>query len=584
MQRAFRLASLCVCCLLLMLVGQPARADNALLLADKDVDIDAWPAVTVFEDAGGRLTAPEVLYRLAQFQAPTGPHANLGVRREAVWLRIPVTVPERAEGRWVLDIDYPSLDRIDVYVVSDALVVRHIKMGDHLPVADRPLATRSHALALALEAGLDHELLLRIETTSSMIVPVRLMKAEAFHARESRTHLVQGLATGIGLCLLMYALAQFFSGRERMFLYYAGNVAGITLFFFAYYGLASLTLWPQSRWLTQNAAPLSVLLGLGFGVLLIERLLDMRALNRRLAQVMTAAACLAFGAALLFVLGVASYRAAHLTATLLGPLSVLLALPVAWLRWREGDRAAPYVFAGWGLYAVGITVMAALLRGWVDSNVWTQHALQAGSMFEMLMWLRVIGVRHEDARQRAERADREREVLHKLAQTDALTGLPNRRGLEQELATALLEAESQRMLAVFLVDLDGFKAVNDRYGHDVGDELLVAVAARLRRELRHGDVVARLGGDEFVVLARELAGEASAWQLGSKLVSSFAEPFMVSGQVCKVGLTVGFALAPLDGNDAPGLLRRADAAMYSGKQSGKATVRRGTASHGLAGV
>jgi diguanylate cyclase (GGDEF)-like protein len=569
---------------LLLLVGQAARAESALQLADTETDIDAWPAVTLLADADGKLAARDVLQLLGRFQAPTGPHANLGVRREAVWLRIPVTVPERADGRWVLDIDYPSLDRIDVYVVSDALVVRHVEMGDHLPLADRPTRTRSHAIGLTLEAGVDHELLLRIETTSSMIVPVRLMKAEAFHARESRTHLLQGVASGIGLCLLMYALAQFFSGRESMFVYYAGTVSGITMFFFAYYGLAPLTLWPQSPWLTQNMAPLSVLIGLGFGLLLIERLLDVRGLSSRLALVMKAAAGVAFGTALLFVLGVASYRVAHFTSTLLGPMSVLLAVPVAWLRWREGDRGAPYIFAGWGLYAIGITVMAALLRGWVGSNAWTQHAFQAGSMFEMLMWLRVIGVRHADARQRAERADREREVLQKLARTDALTGLPNRRGLEQELALALPHADSQRMLAVFLVDLDGFKAINDRHGHDVGDELLVAVAVRLRSELRHGDVVARLGGDEFVVLARELAGEGSAWQLGSKLVSSFTEPFMVSGQVCKVGLTVGFALAPLDGNDAPGLLRRADAAMYSGKQSGKATVRRGTASHGLAGI
>jgi diguanylate cyclase (GGDEF)-like protein len=194
----------------------------------------------------------------------------------------------------------------------------------------------------------------------------------------------------------------------------------------------------------------------------------------------------------------------------------------------------------------------------------------------------VIGVRHQDARQRADRADREREVLQALAHTDALTGLPNRRGLEQELAAALQHADAQRMLAVFLVDLDGFKAVNDGFGHDVGDELLVAVAARLRGELRHGDVVARLGGDEFVVLARDLAGEGAAWQLGSKLVTSFAEPFMLRGQVCRVGLTVGFALAPLDGNEAGALLRRADAAMYAGKQSGKSTVRRGAASAGLA--
>jgi diguanylate cyclase (GGDEF)-like protein len=213
----------------------------------------------------------------------------------------------------------------------------------------------------------------------------------------------------------------------------------------------------------------------------------------------------------------------------------------------------------WARYAAWITVLVILLQ---------------------LLMLAGVGLAWQNRRVR-----QARERLEHIAHHDTLTGLPNRLLLGDRLHQAMAQMQRRgQMLAVVYIDLDGFKDINDRHGHDVGDELLVAVAARLRGELRHGDVVARLGGDEFVVLARELAGEASAWQLGSKLVSSFNEPFTVRGQVCRVGLTVGFALAPLDGNEAGALLRRADAAMYAGKQSGKATVRRGAASVGLAGA
>jgi diguanylate cyclase (GGDEF)-like protein len=370
-----------------------------------------------------------------------------------------------------------------------------------------------------------------------------------------------------------------------MHLYYAVTVAGIALFFFAYHGLAPRYLWPHHAWLTSHVAPLAVLLGLAGGLPLVERLLDVRALYPRLAQVMWAGALLAVAVALLFVLGVLSYRQAHIVATVMGPTPVVLAVRVAWVRWRQqGDPAAPYLFAGWGVYLLGVAVMAALLRGWVDSDPYTQHAFQLASMFEAMMWLRVLGLRNEQARAVAERAARERELLQTLAYTDPLTGLPNRRGLEQALQAALPSAGARHVLAVYLLDLDGFKAVNDRLGHEAGDTLLRQVAQRLRLELRHRDVVARLGGDEFVVLARDLPGEPEAWQLGRKLVAAFKQAFEVDGTRCHVGLTVGFALAPLDGQDAAALLRRADAAMYAGKQSGKGTVRRGGASVGLADV
>ncbi len=576
------LSFLCRCCAgwLLACLALPAQA--GLLLSADEADVDAWPAVTMLSDPGGLLDAAAVLARSREFAVPATPHANLGPRRDVVWLRLALTVAPQDDGRWLLDIDYPSLDRVDVFVVHDGRIASAVALGDHLAFHERVLASRSHAMPLRLAPGATYELLLRVQSTSSMIVPLRLMKAEAFHARESRLQMLQGLATGIGLCLLAYALAHWAGTRESMFLYYAVLMAGVTQFFFAYYGLAAQYLWPDNRWLTNNMAPLAVLVGLGGGLPLIERLLDVRSLQPRLARAMWAAGGVACIAAALFALGVIDYRTAQLTGTVLGPMPVVLAVHAAWLRWRQGDRAAPYLFVGWGVYTLGVAVMAALLRGWVDSNAFTQHAFQAASLFEALMWLRVLGVRNEDARRQAERSDHERALAQVLAHTDALTGLPNRRGLEAELAAALPQADAQRLLAVYLIDLDGFKAVNDRLGHDAGDDLLVAVAARLRAQLRHSDTVARLGGDEFVVLARGLGGEHDAWQLGRKLVAAFEAPFDLAGRPCRVGLTAGFALAPQDGHDAPSLLRFADAAMYAGKQAGKGTVRRGAAGGSLA--
>lgn len=120
--------------------------------------------------------------------------------------------------------------------------------------------------------------------------------------------------------------------------------------------------------------------------------------------------------------------------------------------------------------------------------------------------------------------------------------------------------------------------MNDNLGHGAGDELLGLVSQRLRQQLRHHDVIARLGGDEFVIVASSLRGEAEALMLGRKLLDAFEHPFVVAVQSCRVGLTIGFALAPQDGHDVADLLKRADTAMYAGKQAGRHTLRRWAAS------
>jgi diguanylate cyclase (GGDEF)-like protein len=134
----------------------------------------------------------------------------------------------------------------------------------------------------------------------------------------------------------------------------------------------------------------------------------------------------------------------------------------------------------------------------------------------------------------------------------------------------------EKLTAVFMIDLDGFKPVNDRHGHDVGDLLLIAVAKRLRDNVRRSDFVARLGGDEFVIVAEGFTGATAAQHFGQNLMAAFTAPFpLPRGISCSVGVTIGYALAPQDGTDASNLLKRADTAMYEGKQSGKRCLKRG---------
>ena len=160
--------------------------------------------------------------------------------------------------------------------------------------------------------------------------------------------------------------------------------------------------------------------------------------------------------------------------------------------------------------------------------------------------------------------------LSYVANYDALTGIPNRRLLADRLGQAIAYAKRNgKLLAICYIDLDGFKFVNDRYGHGTGDLLLVDITLRLQEVLRAGDTLARLGGDEFVLLFSDLAQEAECFQVLDRIMQTIAAPAQIDGVLVAVSASIGVTFYPADEEDGDTLLRHADQAMYIAKQSGK---------------
>jgi diguanylate cyclase (GGDEF)-like protein len=167
-----------------------------------------------------------------------------------------------------------------------------------------------------------------------------------------------------------------------------------------------------------------------------------------------------------------------------------------------------------------------------------------------------------------------RERIASLAYHDALTGLDNRTSLTPALEKAVerTRRRGSRLAGLFL-DLDGFKEINDLYGHDAGDRLLVEVAARLRGTLRSSDPVARLGGDEFFVVLEDVNDRAPVERVAQKLLASVQRPYELGGATAAVTMSIGISVFPDDAPDAASLIKHADAAMYSAKQAGKNAYR-----------
>jgi len=555
---------------LLLAFNARAAAPQALV----GDDIDLWPAVTLLDDPGHTLRLPDALARRAEFKPTDAPYANLGLNRHTVWLRVPVDVPANAPERWWFTIDYVALDDVEVFVQRGAETLQRVEMGDHLTVAERPFPGRTHLALLNLPAGESLELFVRVRTTSTMIVPMSLRQPAVVSQRENAFQMWHGIALGIGLCVLAYALTGAIANRESLYVWLAwSSVTGI-LFFFSYFGLAQQYLWPDHRWMVQNGAVLMMLLVLVGGFMFAERALDVGGMYPRLGRLMQGLAAVMLLIAGLFAAGVIDYHQATDLSAVFGAWPMLLSVTVAVKRARTGDRAAAWTIGGWITYTIGALTAMALNRGQAPATLLLQETYMISALVQIFAWVMVINVRVAEFREEAAATRREHDRVLLISQTDPLTGLLNRRGLQLGLQPLIDQSAPGRLTAVYLLDLDGFKPVNDLHGHDAGDELLVQMGERLKGVMRANDLVARLGGDEFVVVATQLGGDAEAEVVGHKLLACSDAPFQLTHTECSVGITVGYALAAGDGADAAELLRRADAAMYGGKQAGKRRVRR----------
>ncbi|KLU20396.1 hypothetical protein EOS_41865 [Caballeronia mineralivorans PML1(12)] len=206
----------------------------------------------------------------------------------------------------------------------------------------------------------------------------------------------------------------------------------------------------------------------------------------------------------------------------------------------------------------------------LDAN-WVALAVSASSLTVLIGTLAFLGLHTSGLSDSLRRANSQ---LDHLGTHDTLTDLPNRLWLTAHIERAM-EACARRgsMIAVLLVNLDGFKTINDSLGRAVGDGFLKTCASRLGQNLRHDDMVARIGGDEFVIVVGGLLDPSVAGQITDNVLRELCREIVINGVRLRVSASIGIAVFPRDGNDVATLLHNADAAMYDAKQSGRNTFR-----------
>jgi diguanylate cyclase (GGDEF)-like protein len=601
---SFRAALSCLLCACWTLLALPALAERPVAeLTPELSQLSLGPYTDYRQDNALTDTAEDALRRAQddQFAPLPGGKSAFGFQRGAMWFHARIQNRNPDETRWMLVQRYALSDKIDIYLrYPDGRMV-HQASGDHLPFSARSIPYRHPNFRLDLPAGQTVDLLVRVESQSSMQVPLDLYTPAAFTSLSRDVQFVMGIYYGILLALFVYNLVLWLALRDASYFWYLFHISAFGLVLFTLNGFGFEYLWPNSSWLADRSVPLSICLAL-IGMQQFSRTFLEQPTRFKVGNGIS----LAF-IAFFLLFGIASLWLPYRISTPVASSAVLAG--VAWIViatfivMRRGYAPARLFLLAWGMFLLGTTIFTLLAFGLVPKTLLTEYGVQIGSALEMLLLSIALGYRYASLRNENERivneanlqlerkvAQRTQEVRSALMQLedahrrlrdssrrDGLTGLYNRTHFHEGFETLLREGREQgRPVSLLMIDLDHFKSINDRYGHLVGDDCLRWAAQRIGQALRvhESALLARFGGEEFVVVLPD-HDLHSAVGVAESLRRRLVEEPCISGEHrLRVSASIGVhTVDPGNDADTDAALSVADQALYSAKANGRDCVR-----------
>jgi diguanylate cyclase len=556
-------------------------------------------------DLAAVLATPDAAWR-----AETGHVLKLGYEDSAWWLRFSIRNDSSLEKQLLLDVGWPLLDYLDVYILRDGETQTHWATGDQRPYASRPLDARTFVFPLAIPAGDTRQVFMRLDLRDGVydLVPLTLWERAPFFAEKQAFNLIMGCYFGAVLALLTYALLLFVSTGERSLLYYTAYLGSFLLWIVGYLGYGNQYLWPDSRWWSNQYGAGTAVPVMMLATLFITHFLETKRRSPRLHWLMWTLALLGIIPMLAVVadsLQVTVWIEGFIYLHTVLLVSIMALYLFASLRvLRGGFKPARFFALGWTCMFLGILVyQLSQIPGLLPGNFFVDNSMIIGSVMEFLLLALAIGDRIKIQRDDKLAAERQlvelrsahaeelelqvkeqtkelREALSKietLACTDELTSLFNRRAFNEIFEREHRRAHrEQTALALCMVDIDFFKSYNDRYGHQAGDEALRRFSACLAANLqRPSDYVFRLGGEEFAVLMTNRTGHDNCLEFVKRLRREIVNMNLFHLENPAVTMTASFGMvycAPggrLSTND---MVSDADAALYEAKRTGRNKV------------
>ncbi len=596
--------------------GLPAHA-NRLQLDTEHAAVQLTPYYQLFVDNTGKTTIDDILTPDSPvlFSELPEHNANLGYHKEVHWFKVEIDNPTPHDINQLLEFSYPLLDQISLYLVNrnSHRILASYTSGDTRPFYSRLYPHPNFIFPLTFPAYNDTDLYVRIKTRGNLTANATLWQPDMFPEHARLQFVVLTLYFGLLLGLISYNFLLFLLIKEKSYFYYVLFATSMLLATGAFNGIWFEWFWPDAPQWHNLSVPIFFSLAGLFAALFSKSLLQTDQHAPKFNLIFNLLALVFLVLALIpYVLPLFSI-AQLLTATAL--LLALTALFSGTYLSLKGVPLAQTYLVAWLFLIIGTLLFVARNFGWLSDTLFTRYGLLAGSALEMVLLAFTLAQRinslkqttHESrqetmqaetklievlrnsereliarVKKRTEELEKansklrqQEEELKKLAHFDALTGLANRTLIDQQLSVLLAHCKRDKIkLAVLFLDLDGFKAINDQYGHKIGDQLLQVIAGKLQDNLRDSDLIGRLGGDEFIVVIQEQNGEFSPEKVADKIKRSLAQRIVIDGFSLRIGVSIGIAVYPDNGLTIDTLLSVSDTEMYTDKQLRKNNFNR----------
>lgn len=520
------------------------------------------------------LEQARAIFASQQVKQASSNSISLGIGTAPVWLKFSVINPLKSAEEYRLAIETPWLDYIDTWLVQHGEVIKHIKGGDAVPFEQRPMQYRFYAFEHQYTPGTT-DIFIRVESLGPMAIPVRFSSKEQAVARDIAAGYQYGVLWGIMSALALYNLVLFIFIRQKEYGLYACYLLGFVLNSLSYTGHIHTKITADFGPYFQDWLDISLMLtysvaGLHFARVLLNTksyapLLD--SIVKKTTIIIPLGMLfgfifdqLVFSVVLAFILNC-------------GFVTLFIAMGVSALKARK--PFAVIFLCSSLIGAICITISTLSVAGvLVPYNDYTFKAIEVGMALEAILLALIL------ARQ-FRMAKLDKIIAENYARNDALTLLNNRRGFTQITAPIWQNIiREKRDVSIVLLDIDNFKHINDSFGHQYGDEVLINVANCIKATIREGDVPARWGGEEFILFLPETSRQQALLQ--AERLRQALEDIKIITADFTITLTASLGVAGTEHgllhSQTPGnvsqeqLIHYADKALYKAKQSGKNRV------------
>ncbi|WP_439133282.1 sensor domain-containing diguanylate cyclase [Pseudomaricurvus sp.] len=623
--------------LLLCLMGITASvADNSVreipdvVLAEGEAShrIEALRySITKRQQRSAAVESPSLV---SHWQPYTGKESRSVKNDESLWLSFVVNAENlKQDERWLLSLQLATLNHVKVYTYNKVTGERWESraVGLKYPNKERYKQDRHPAFPLQLELGEPLQVLVEIQAPNLVAVPLQLIEEHEFEVLSDFDLLVLGLVLGTLMIMSLYNLSLFIFLKDYAYLYYTAYIACASLYLEAMTGIGPYYLWPGYQWLTDYGLLTFAALSFFMATLFLRHFLELHRYGGIILHSNTAFLAIWLVFAVCF-----SFSYSRFLFSALGILSIAsCVVGIAVAAYLACKRSIPAMIFGvaWLALILGTLVFSLMLEGVLPFNYFTAYAQIVGMVVELILLsfalaYRIYQDRHKKevaqgealnlavrvSQERSQRLEAQRKTLElqqgqteeletqvalrtrqyeeameqleeantnllRISMTDSLSKLSNRRCFDEMVIQECRRAyRSREPLAIVLLDIDHFKAVNDTHGHSVGDECIRRVAEALGGVVsRAGDILARYGGEEFVYLLPSTS--ASQAEIVAERGRTIIETMSIVTSDVELSLTISVGVAawvPESENDYSELIEEADKALYQAKSNGRNKV------------